>query len=51
MNVLVQIHFQIGKFYDYQGALASDNERGLLANFKALVDPGGLINPGALGLG
>lgn len=43
------VHVQIGKAYDY---LPSREPRvaSLVRQLKAAVDPGGLINPGALGL-
>jgi len=41
-------HFQIGKFYDYQGALRPTS-RELLRSIKRLVDPETRINPGNLG--
>jgi FAD/FMN-containing dehydrogenase len=43
------VHLQIGKTYAY----LEDREpagRSLLEGIKALVDPRGLVNPGALGL-
>ncbi|MEQ8800631.1 MAG: FAD-binding oxidoreductase [Haliea sp.] len=51
LECLQPVHFQIGKFYDYQGALASESERMMLAGFKDLVDCNRVMNPGALGLG
>ncbi len=42
-------HFQIGKFYDYQGGL-DPVARETLAALKRTLDPRGLMNPGVLGL-
>lgn len=39
-------HFQIGRLYPY----AERREDDLLKGLKALLDPGNIINPGALGL-
>ena len=42
-------HQQIGKFYPYKEALDPASYE-VLSAFKAIVDPKGLMNPGALGL-
>jgi FAD/FMN-containing dehydrogenase len=42
-------HLQIGKTYRYLEDLQAPT-RALLEGFKSLVDPEGLVNPGALGL-
>lgn len=42
-------HQQIGKFYPYKEAL-DPASFDVLSAFKAIVDPKGLMNPGALGL-
>lgn len=44
------VHFQIGKFYRYKDGLAPESYA-LVKALKAIVDPKGLMNPGALGLG
>ena len=44
------IHFGVGKTYAYAEALSSA-ALGLIQALKAAVDPRGLMNPGALGLG
>ena len=44
------VNRQLGKFYPYQDAIAAETY-GLLQGIKQVVDPKGLINPGALGLG
>ncbi|MGE0581667.1 MAG: FAD-binding oxidoreductase [Steroidobacteraceae bacterium] len=44
------VSFQIGKFYPYQRGL-EPGAAGLLRQIKAIVDPGGRMNPGSLGLG
>lgn len=44
------VSFQLGKFYRYQEGL-DDSAAKLLKQLKALVDPDGRMNPGALGLG
>lgn len=44
------VHQQLGKFYRYKDALDPVNWD-LLTEFKRSVDPKGLINPDALGLG
>jgi glycolate oxidase len=43
-------HMQIGKAYEYLDGIDDTNRR-LIGAIKAVVDPGNLINPGALGLG
>jgi D-lactate dehydrogenase (cytochrome) len=43
-------HIQLGKFYPYREALAGTPTWDLLVQLKGLVDPGGVLNPGALGL-
>lgn len=43
-------HLQIGKTYPYKESRAPETWA-LLSGIKAVVDPKGLINPGALGLG
>lgn len=43
------VHFQIGRYYQYQPAL-DPGARQLLQGFKRLVDPQGIMNPGVLGL-
>jgi hypothetical protein len=43
-------HYQAGKYYDYRAALAGESEWALLDDFKSMIDPARLINPGALGL-
>lgn len=50
LDRLAPMHFQTGKYYDYKGALATDAEWSLVSGFKAMVDPAGLMNPGAMGL-
>jgi D-lactate dehydrogenase (cytochrome) len=42
-------HFQIGKVYPYAGALQASALE-LLRSAKRSLDPGNLMNPGALGL-
>jgi FAD/FMN-containing dehydrogenase len=42
-------HFQIGKIYPYKQG-REDSTFALLAGIKKVVDPKGLMNPGALGL-
>ena len=44
------VNRQLGKFYPYKQALAPETFA-LLQGIKSVVDPKGLINPGALGLG
>ncbi len=44
------VHLQIGKSYPYREGRAPETWA-LLKSIKAVVDPKGLINPGALGLG
>ncbi|MCX6465912.1 MAG: hypothetical protein NTW05_20320, partial [Pseudonocardiales bacterium] len=43
-------HIQIGKFYPYREALAGTPTWDLLGQLKDVVDPDGVLNPGALGL-
>ena len=43
------VSFQLGKFYPYQRGLTA-SASGLLASLKQLLDPRGVMNPGALGL-
>jgi FAD/FMN-containing dehydrogenase len=43
------VSFQLGKFYRYQEGL-EPTAAGLLRELKALLDPDGRMNPGALGL-
>ncbi len=43
------VHQQIGKFYPYRESLEPATLR-LIEAFKGVVDPAGLMNPGALGL-
>lgn len=43
------VHQQIGKFYPYKEAL-DPASFDVLSSIKAMVDPKGLMNPGALGL-
>jgi len=42
-------HFQIGRTYPYRDNM-SEETRGVLEGIKALLDPDGLVNAGALGL-
>ncbi len=44
-------HHQIGKFYPFREALEGTPAWELLRELKALLDPQGRMNPGALGLG
>jgi D-lactate dehydrogenase (cytochrome) len=44
-------HHQIGKFYPFREALDGTPAWELLCELKALLDPHGRMNPGALGLG
>lgn len=44
------VSFQLGKFYLYQQGL-EPSAQALLGELKALLDPNGCMNPGALGLG
>ncbi len=44
-------HHQIGKFYPFREALEGTAAWELLCELKALLDPQGRMNPGALGLG
>lgn len=44
------VSFQIGKFYPYQRGL-EPGAANFLRQLKSLVDPGGRMNPGSLGLG
>jgi FAD/FMN-containing dehydrogenase len=44
------VSFQLGRFYLYQEGL-DPTAAALLAGFKRLVDPAGVMNPGCLGLG
>jgi FAD/FMN-containing dehydrogenase len=50
VDALSPYHFQIGKYYDYRRAMRSDAAWRMLTGFKAMVDPGDLMNPGALSL-
>ena len=43
------MHYQLGKFYPYERAIAPEN-MSLLREFKKILDPKGILNPGALGL-
>ncbi len=43
------VHQQIGKFYPYRDSL-DPTPRAVVADLKHLLDPRGLMNPGALGL-
>jgi len=43
------IHMQIGKAYPYRDGLRPESWR-VVAGLKSIVDPGGRINPGSLGL-
>jgi FAD/FMN-containing dehydrogenase len=43
------VHMQIGKDYPYRQT-RKPNTFALLENIKAILDPAGLVNPGALGL-
>jgi hypothetical protein len=44
-------HHQIGKYYPFREALDGTPTWELLCELKALLDPQGRMNPGALGLG
>lgn len=50
MERMRPFHYQAGKYYDYRVALAGESEWALLNDFKSMIDPARLINPGALGL-
>lgn len=50
LDRLAPMHFQTGKYYDYRGALASAAEWSLVDGFKTMIDPGRIMNPGAMGL-
>lgn len=43
------VSFQLGKFYPYQRGLTA-SAAGLLGELKRVLDPKGVMNPGALGL-
>jgi D-lactate dehydrogenase (cytochrome) len=43
------VHLQIGKWYDYERWL-EPSLRDAIASVKSALDPGGLVNPGSLGL-
>ncbi|MCC7083370.1 MAG: FAD-binding oxidoreductase [Burkholderiales bacterium] len=43
-------HFQIGKYYPYLQHLRDDACRQAIRDVKRMLDPDGLLNPGALGL-
>lgn len=43
-------HLQLGKYYPYQQSIGNAPFAELLAGIKNVVDPQGLMNPGALGL-
>lgn len=43
-------HLQLGKYYPYQESIGNAPFAELLAGVKNVVDPEGLMNPGALGL-
>jgi len=43
-------HLQLGKYYPYQQSIGNAPMAELLAGVKRVVDPQGLMNPGALGL-
>ncbi len=42
-------HYQLGKFYPFERSIAPEN-MSLLRELKKLLDPKGILNPGALGL-
>jgi len=44
------VHQQLGRFYPYREAL-DDTNWALLEGLKKMIDPSGIMNPGALGLG
>jgi len=44
------VHQQLGRFYPYREAL-DDTNWVLLEGLKKMIDPSGIMNPGALGLG
>lgn len=44
------LHLQIGKYYPYRELMNNDGLVRLIEGVKDLVDPRGLMNPGALGL-
>ena len=43
-------HLQLGKYYPYQESIGNAPFAELLSGIKKVVDPQGLMNPGALGL-
>lgn len=45
------LHLQIGKYYPYEAMMNNAGLPALLKGVKHAVDPEGLMNPGALGLG
>jgi FAD/FMN-containing dehydrogenase len=49
LDALGGAHFQIGKYYDYEGGLLPASAAAL-SDLKALLDPTFCMNPGALGL-
>lgn len=49
MDDLGGVHFQIGKYYDFEGR-TSPEAYGLLRSIKQVVDPDARMNPGSLGL-
>jgi FAD/FMN-containing dehydrogenase len=44
------VHFGIGKYYPYRESLQSEDIWNVLEGMKTVLDPGRLMNPGALGL-
>ena len=45
------LHLQIGKYYPFEEMMNNPGLGQLIKGVKGVVDPGGLMNPGALGLG
>ena len=45
------LHLQIGKYYPFEDMMNNAGLAQLLKGIKGVVDPDGLMNPGALGLG